>query len=67
MKVPSLTAVYVDTLLQGTEPGTVILRTTALLAEARTEDAWGLITTERVIASPPWPGASDDEGADDET
>ncbi len=66
-KVPPLQATYVETLLQSSEPGMVVLRTSVLLAELGTEDAWGVLApVETVIPIPPWPGASDDEGDDDE-
>lgn len=68
MSLPRCIAHYIDTYFPGPVPGCMIERTAVLLSDADTGEPIGACAAlERVVASPPWPGASDDEGADDET
>lgn len=66
-KVPPLQATYVETVLQSSEPGMVVLRTSVLLAELGTEDAWGVLApVETVIPIPPWPDSPGEHDDDDD-
>ncbi len=68
MSLPRCIAHYIDTYFPGPVPGCMIERTAVLLSDADTGEPIGACAAlERVIPSPPWPGASDDEGDDDET